>query len=135
MHRHSFYNTQTLPMRLEDMIEDAAGIGACFKSPISQQKGVLMFLGLLLLAYFYPTERTHKHHIATGVPGHLITASSFRHVADSHRHPSRIPMDSLLTWTQLLPPLLLRQHLRHQKHGCITGGCMHVKMFDSSMVA
>ncbi len=96
--------TQTLPMGLEEMIEDAAGIGACFKSPISQQKGVHMFLGLLLLAYFHPTERTHKHHIATGVPGHLITASSFRHVADSHRHPSRIPMDSLLTWTQLLPP-------------------------------
>lgn len=45
--------TQTLPMRLEDMIEDAAGIGACFKSPISQQKGVRMFLGLLLLAYFH----------------------------------------------------------------------------------
>lgn len=53
--------TQTLPMRLQEMIEDAAGIGACFKSPISQQKGVRMFLGLLLLAYFHPTERAHTN--------------------------------------------------------------------------
>lgn len=31
--------TQTPPMGLQEMIEDAAGIGACFKSPIPQQKG------------------------------------------------------------------------------------------------
>ncbi len=53
--------TQTLPMGLEEMIEDAAGIGAFFKSPISQQKGVRMFLGLLLLAYFHTQQSAHTN--------------------------------------------------------------------------
>lgn len=78
--------------------------GSLFQISHLTTEGVAYVFGVAAFGLLSPnTAHTHKHHIATGVPGHLITASSFRHVADSHRHPSRIPIDSLLPWTTILP--------------------------------